>query len=73
MASLSMADMTSRTTSMAEPAKKKNWIKQDAPKERRGAFKEKAKEEGPAENLMGASHKRKKKSPLYDHSSSKRD
>jgi hypothetical protein len=66
MANLSMADMISRTTPMAEPAKKKNWIKKEAPKERRGVFKEKAKEERPAEDLMGMSHKRKKKSPLYD-------
>ncbi len=52
MASLSMADMMSRTTSMAEPAKKKNWVKKDAPKERRGVFKERAKETGPDENLL---------------------
>ena len=89
MASLSMADMMSRITPMAEPAKKKNWIKRAVPKERRGVFKEKAKEAGMstrayaekedsapgalgkearlATNLMGMSHKRKKKSPLYDH------
>ena len=89
MASLTMADLSSRTTPMAEPAKKKNWIKAAVPKERRGVFKEKAKEAGKttkeyasekvsapgelgrearlAENLMGMSHRRKKKSPLYDH------
>ena len=89
MASLSMAAMCGRTTPMAEPAKKKNWIKRAVPKERRGVFKEKAKEAGMstsayakkeenapgalgkearlATNLMGMSHKRKKKSPLYDH------
>ena len=95
MASLSMADMMSRTTPMAEPAKKKNWIKKAVPKERRGVFKEKAKEAGMstsvyakkkedapgalgkearlAENLMGMSHKRKKKSPLYTNPRSQKD
>ena len=95
MASLSMADMMSRTAPMAESAKKKNWIKAAVPKERRGVFKEKAKEAGMstsayakkeegasgslgkearlAENLMGMSHKRKKKSPLYTNPRSRHD
>ena len=66
MANLSMADMISRARPLADEPKKKNWIKKAVPKERRGVFKEKVKEAKPAEDLMGMSHKRKKKSPLYD-------
>ncbi len=44
MASLTAADMTSRT--MASAPKKKNWVKKAVPKENRGKFREKAERAG---------------------------
>lgn len=64
MASLSMADMVSRT-----PMAKKNWVKKAAEKTEAPA-----KDGDDAETLMAVSGKRKKKhDTLYDHPSSKKD
>lgn len=57
MPSLTIADTAARTTTVAEPKKKKNWIKGAVKPENRGKFKAKAEAAGETTREFAAEHK----------------